>query len=785
MAVRKLEIATLYDPLPQQKKFHTSTAKYRLLGGAAGGGKRLCLSTKVFTDSGWKKAGEITTEDRLLAPDGTYTNIVGIYYGYDKPTYKVTFYDDRWVNVDGEHNWYVKGDKHGGRDGWKVRTTKEILDIKEKQVIPLCDAAPGKKWNGPDPYILGLLLGDGTLTGHYTTVYTVEKEIINYLEKHGWHIYKYEAQNTTMCQFFKEDFRGVLGRVSGVDKEVPEELLMADQESRLAVLQGLMDTDGHHDKPPKGGCGFTNKSKQLCKDVVYLVRSLGGKAKLHKVERGERMCKGYKTDGKYYKVNVSHLGKFNPFRLTRKKKLVNPNQGNNTLGIKSIEKVKNSDGVCFEVDHPSHLYVVQDFIVTHNTIAIIWEAILRSIKYDFPITGAIFRKSYPELESTIIRTMRTAIPNWFYKYNQSQHIMTLANGSIIEFCYAESDNDVYRYQSREWEWLGVDELTHFSQYQWTYLMSRVRTSKPVNTKFFAATNPGNIGHEWVKQRWVTKTCADENYDPKDYDFVPAGVMENPYILNNNPDYIENLKMLPEKERKALLEGSWDVFEGQFFNEWSPVKHISEVFDVPENWQLVMGWDDGTREPRSVHVYAIDNDRRIWVIWEYYKAGENLREAATNVREKLQEAGLWDRIYKCVVDPSMRREDSQTGTTSTDVLDSMGFGFKIGAVELGNNDRVEGWRIVKSYLDFKPYEEPMLKIFKNCDNMIRTLPQLVYYTPKSGGTSKKEDLDTTQEDHAADDLRYTLMSLDRLPSRFESNSSIKVVRRRYAPKSSIT
>lgn len=418
-----------------------------------------------------------------------------------------------------------------------------------------------------------------------------------------------------------------------------------------------------------------------------------------------------------------------------------------------------------------------------KTIGIIGESIMRSVKYDFPLTGAIFRKSYPELESTIIRTMLGMLPTWFYKYNQAQHILTLKNGSIIEFCYAENDNDVFRYNSREWDFLAIDELTHFSLFQFTYLMSRVRTTKPIQTKFFGATNPGNIGHVFVKERWITKNCKDEKYNPKEYDFIPAGIRDNPYLMKNNPDYIQNLEMLPELEKRALLEGDWNLFAGMFFTEWDSTRHVVDDFEVPEDWRLIMGWDDGTREPRAVHLYAIDNDQRVWCIWEYFKKEEDLSVAAANIKRELQKKGYWDRIYKLVVDPSMKRTDSQTGISSTSILQGMGFGFKIGEVELGNNHREEGWRVMKSYLSHKPYEEPMLKIFKSCGNMIETIPQLVYYQSKSGNVSKKEDLDTRQNDHCVDNARYVLMSLDRLPSRFESNTLIKIRRRKYIPRSS--
>jgi phage terminase large subunit len=417
-----------------------------------------------------------------------------------------------------------------------------------------------------------------------------------------------------------------------------------------------------------------------------------------------------------------------------------------------------------------------------KTYMLIAEAIMRSMKYDFPLTGAIFRRSYPELDGTIIRTMLEVLPRWFYKYNQSQHVMTLKNGSIIEFCYAENDNDVIRYQSREWDWLAVDELTHFSLYQWTYLLSRLRTVKPINTKFFAGTNPGGIGHDWVKQRWITKKCDDENYKPEEFDFIPASLRDNPYIMERNPDYIENLKMLPEKEREALLEGNWDIYEGAFFPEWSYERHVVDDFDIPDNWQVIMGWDDGNREPRSVHLYAVDTDQRVWCFWEYYRKEENLSVAAENIRNQLKAIGYWDRVYKCVVDPSMKKVDGHTGVSSVEVLEGMGYGFKIGNVELGNNQRTEGWRIMKSYLVHKPYEEPLLKVFRSCINMIRTIPTLHYHELRSGQGSKKEDIGLRQEDHAADECRYVLMSLDRLPSRFESSTYIGVKKRKYAPKS---
>jgi hypothetical protein len=416
-----------------------------------------------------------------------------------------------------------------------------------------------------------------------------------------------------------------------------------------------------------------------------------------------------------------------------------------------------------------------------KTHAIIWEAILRSIKYDFPVTTALFRRSFPELEATIIRSMLSTLPNWMYRYNQAQHVMTLFNGSIIEFCYAENDQDVIRYQSREWDFLGIDELTHFSEFRFIYLTTRLRSKKPLNVKFFGATNPGGIGHAWVRDRWVTKTCKESAYDASEYDFIPAKVTDNTYLMKADPGYVQKLEALPENDRKALLYGDWDIFEGMFFTEFDQTEHVVKPFDVPSGWRMILGWDDGTREPRAVYAFAIDNDNRIWVVYEYYKKGESVTDAARNIRDELQNLGYWDRLLKTVVDPSMKRVNDQTGTSPIEVLESMGFGFRMGQIEEGKNNREDGWRIVRSYMSHKPYEEPLLKIFSSCENMIRTLPQLVYYETNKG-VAKKDDLDTSQEDHAADVLRYALFSLDSVPGRFAHTSLSRIRRRKYMPQS---
>jgi hypothetical protein len=258
-------------------------------------------------------------------------------------------------------------------------------------------------------------------------------------------------------------------------------------------------------------------------------------------------------------------------------------------------------------------------------------------------------------------------------------------------------------------------------------------------------------------------------------------------MKADPDYVNRLMQLPETERKALLYGDWDLFQGMFFTEFDPTIHVIKPFSVPETWTYILGWDDGIAVPRSVHLYAIDPERHVWCIYEYYRKGESIPVAGRNIRDELVRLGYWELITKTVVDPSMAAKDTTSGQNSISMLEGLGFGFKMGQIESGNNDRKEGWRLVKTYLSHAPYEQPLLKFFDTCENMVRTVPQMVYRASRQAASDegiKREDLDTNLEDHAADELRYVLMSLDDLPMRFQPEG-IRLSRRAYVPHSSLS
>src|SRR5258705_438117 len=193
-----------------------------------------------------------------------------------------------------------------------------------------------------------------------------------------------------------------------------------------------------------------------------------------------------------------------------------------------------------------------------KTKALLYEAILQAHKHP-GVDTLLLRRTFPELEASLITYFRRDVPRELYeKYNEAKHIATWLNGSTTRFAYCDTENDVYRYQGAEYLFIGVDELTHFTLKQWQFLTSRnrcrIREARPCMA---GATNPGNIGHAWVKALWVDGVPAPgmdrpDQYDAEEYDFIHATIADNPYFAND-VGYKKTLGQLPEALRRAFLD----------------------------------------------------------------------------------------------------------------------------------------------------------------------------------------------------------------------------------------
>lgn len=371
------------------------------------------------------------------------------------------------------------------------------------------------------------------------------------------------------------------------------------------------------------------------------------------------------------------------------------------------------------------------------------------------LSWLVLRRTYWELEGSIISKIREEIPKELYKYNASNHIMTFYNWSKITFWHCQYEKDVYKYQGEEFDFIWIDELTHFTEYMYTYLVnSRLRTTKPnVVANFFATTNPWWIWHTRVKRIWIDKDLnLEEKKDAQEYEFIPSRVQDNKYIMDNDPWYIKRLECLPDKEKKALLYWDRDIFDWQYFKEFSRDMHVISPI-IPKFWRKIICMDYWYSAPSAVYWLNKSPNWQIICYRELYKNELTYKQLWLQILANTTEDEL-EEIEVVIVDPSIIWKRSETtGVTGWDELSKI----LPRRIRWWDNSRIEWWRVVRQWL--LPYTDQntkmstsVLKICSNCVNLIRTLPWLVH------DKVRIEDVDTTWEDHWPDALRYWLQHL---------------------------
>ncbi|MCI7737108.1 MAG: phage terminase large subunit [Clostridiales bacterium] len=411
-----------------------------------------------------------------------------------------------------------------------------------------------------------------------------------------------------------------------------------------------------------------------------------------------------------------------------------------------------------------------------KSYAICWDAFLRCLKW--PGTHAyLFRRSYPELEMTLVRTMQRIVPGTLGKYVASAHEMRFANGSVAHFCHLQNEGEgLLKYQGAEIHWLYFDELTHFTKPMYDYLRTRLRAERRLGITpcVRAASNPGGPGHAWVKARFVDSTGAGTrccempvrsdvlgSVSTRRLEYIPATVTDNPHITK---DYVVELEQKPRALRDALLYGKWDAFDGQAFPEFTDdpahygdglYTHVIQPFDIPLHWTRVASFDHGYTRPFSLGVWAIDEEGRAYRYKELYgcvpgEANTGLMLTPGEIGRRigeLLEPELREGIHvQGVADPAIW--DRSRGMSVEEQIRSAFGGLTF---QKGDNTRLPGKMQLHERLKFDGEGRPMLYVFTNCRDFIRTLPSLVY------DARRPEDIDTAGEDHIYDETRYFLMS----------------------------
>ena len=386
-----------------------------------------------------------------------------------------------------------------------------------------------------------------------------------------------------------------------------------------------------------------------------------------------------------------------------------------------------------------------------KTHVLIRAAIKGALEYP-GIKILILRRTYPELEQTIIQPMNKLVNSatvdgrpcgdLIASYNGTMRMMFFANGSAIKFGHLQSAAAITEYQGQEYDWIFMDEATHFTEYEFRTMGATLRGVNKIPKHFYLTCNPGGVGHQWVKRLFVTREYEGIE-DGKDYLFIPATVEDNEALLKSSPEYIQMLDTLPEDIRAAHRYGDWDAMAGQYFSEFRKELHTCEPFLIPAEWPKYRAFDYGL-DMFACYWFAIDFDDRVWVYREYCESGLIVSEAAAAMRRLTPPE---EHIQFTVAPPDMWTTQKDTGRTMAEVFMQNGIGLVS-----ASNQRVQGWMIVKEFLKVRRDGKPGMVIFKDCRRLILNLPAL-QHDEKNPSDCAKEPHDIT---HSPDAIRYGLI-----------------------------
>ena len=386
----------------------------------------------------------------------------------------------------------------------------------------------------------------------------------------------------------------------------------------------------------------------------------------------------------------------------------------------------------------------------------------------------IVRRTYPELVNNHINQLRDEL-NGIARYNKSEKMFTFPNGSTIKFGYCNNDKDLDQYQGAEYDVIFLDEATQLQEMWIKKITACVRGVNDFPKRIYYTCNPGGVSHGYIKRLFIDKQY-ESGEVPEDYEFIQALVTDNKALMASQPDYIKQLEALPPKLREAWLHGRWDIFEGQFFEDFRTTPdidlcakagvtvdealqqrrftHVIEPFEPPRGWNIMRSYDFGYNKPFSLGYWAVDYDGVLYRIMEMYGCTQTPDEGVKWSPDEqfkriveLERTHPWlknRKIIDSVADPAIW--DSSRGESIAETAMRYGIYFTP-----GDNERIPGWMQVHYRFQFDDNGYPRMYIFNNCKAAIRTIPLMMY------SETKPEDLDTKLEDHCPDEIRYMCMS----------------------------
>lgn len=391
-----------------------------------------------------------------------------------------------------------------------------------------------------------------------------------------------------------------------------------------------------------------------------------------------------------------------------------------------------------------------------------WKAILLANRYS-GIQILLLRRTLPELRENhllplqkVLKTESRNKDERLAEYKEVTKEFMFPNGSRIKLGYCDSENDVLQYQGQAYDVIVLEEATHFTEFQFQTLTESNRPSGMMEEAFasrmYLTCNPGGVGHAWVKRLFIDRTYINEERE-EDYEFIPSKVYENDWLMKNDPSYIRTLENLPEERRKAMLDGNWDVYDGQFFDEFNREIHITDPHKLPTTFRLYRVLDYGLDMLACYHV-MVDTQNNIKIIHEIYESNLIVQEAALKIKETTKSLGFSeDDVYLTLAPDDLWSRDATIGKSAFDIFYDNGL-----TLTKSSRARIDGWLAVKELMKVYETRDPLtgnmikkarLQIFSTCRNLIRCIPLLQYDSKKYNDVSTEPHEIT----HGPDALRY--------------------------------
>lgn len=679
----------IIEPSPgPQTEFLKASADIVIYGGSAGGGKGNPLNYQILTaNKGWTTVGELELGDVLFDRFGNQCIVLALSdVEMPKQCYRVHFSTGATVDVSDEHLWVTSSLRERTRASKctdearakrratrqkrgtgkrpdlaernsqtarnkilappileSVRTIQELYETQKvngrtNHSVKVAGALRYKEQDLPlDPYLVGLWLGDGATAGYNYA--SADLELVDAFVNAG-----FKCRHVDRYSYHIKDITPILKKI-GIkgNKHIPDIYKTASIEQRLALLQGLMDTDGHAND--RGQCELCLVNKRLIDDALFLIRSLGIKANIVK---SHAKLDGIDMGDKY---TIKFLTDLPAFRLQRKLEKQKRDNFRGTHDVYYITKVEPIEPVpckCIGVSSPDETYLIgESLIPTHNTFALLLD-IYRYANYK-NFVGVIFRKEMTQVinsgglwdKALKLFKQLGAIPNATSRFLKFPYIKRDKQGRVIEFVegaggkiqfsHLNNDDDRFNWQGTEVPYIAFDELTHFSFEDFTYLMSRNRNTNGFPNLIRATCNPDP--DSWVREildPWIDRETgfpipemsgkvmymvienekflfsenrADLEYDeegnkrfPKSITFIPSKITDNPYLAND-ASYRASLDAMDEFTRKQLRDGCWSYRPNKglvFSKDW-----FEKVTILPQFKKVVRGWDFASGQDKDL------------------------------------------------------------------------------------------------------------------------------------------------------------------------------------------